>query len=564
MRRKTDSSGSTLNRRQLLQSSAALTTLGTSLAMTSATVPLSSARAASNADTAVVDTASGKLRGKVIDDVSVFKGIPYGDSTAGAGRFMPPRPVKAWSGVRDAFDFGDSTMQPKGADVAWWEWIHDSRPRGEDCLVLNVFTPEATSARKRPVMFYLHGGGFNTGSASSPGVDGTQLAKHGDVVVVSINHRLNVFGFLYLADRASGQFAGNGNVGMLDAIAALRWVKENIAAFGGDADNVTIFGQSGGASKVAVLMAMPAAKGLFHKAIVQSASSLIKMATPEQAHAATDALLAALPEGAGIEALQQLPAADLLKARAKAIKATDSIDNFRPVVDGTSLPVHPFDPTAPQQSRDIPLLIGTCDTEQTFFLGPHPENFTVTREQASARIAHFVGIDDAATAQLYDSYASAHAGASPSDIMIYVLSDQMYRRNDTLAAERKAAQSGAPAYSYLFTWRSPVQDGKLKSPHTLCIPFVFGTYDAASLMIGTGPERAVLSRKVQAAWVNFARTGVPSAPDLPQWPPYSAERRATMIFDNQCSIVDDPRRSDRLALDKTPIYSPDHSARRAG
>jgi para-nitrobenzyl esterase len=350
---------------------------------------------------------------------------------------------------------------------------------------------------------------------------------------------------------------------MLDCVAALNWVKQNIEAFGGDPNNVTIFGQSGGASKVAVLMAMPQAKGLFHKAIVQSASSLIRMATPEEATRAARGLLDELGGEGALDKLREFPRSDLLAARVKAIARAGGVDNYRPVLDGKSLSVHPFDPTAPEQSRDIPLLIGTADTEQTFFLGPTAENFTLDRSQAVTRIARFVGLEEAEAGKLYDDYAASRTNPSPSDIMIYVLSDQMYRRNDILAAERKALQGGAPAYLYLITWRSPVLDGRLKSPHTICIPFVFGTYEAAAPMIGTGADRLALSRKMMGAWTAFARTGVPAAEGLPAWTPYDGATRATMILDNECRIQNDPRKADRLALDKHPLYAPDAAARRA-
>jgi para-nitrobenzyl esterase len=512
----------------------------------------------------VVETALGKIRGRIVDGVSQFKGIPYADVTSGDGRFLPPRAPKAWSGIRDALSVGRSAPQPgRTQNVPWWAWITDKQPQGEDCLVLNVYTPELPAARKRPVMVYLHGGGFNTGSASTAGTDGTHLARRGDVVVVTINHRLNVFGFLYLAGFDGSRYADNGNAGMLDTVAALRWVKENIAAFGGDPDNVTIFGQSGGASKVAVLMAMPRAQGLFHKAIIQSASSLIRMATPEQATAAARGLLDELGGERVIDKINEIPAADLLAARRRAIVKAGGVDNFRPVVDGKSLPAHPFHPAAPGLSKNVPLLIGTADTEQTFFLGPNPSNFSLERPQSVARIARFVGVPESDTGKLYDSYAASRDRASPSEIMIYVLSDQMYRRNDTLAAGRKVQQDGAAVYSYLITWRSPVLDGRLKSPHTMCIPFVFGTYDAAAPMIGTGANRATLSRKMMGAWTSFAGSGVPRAQGLPAWQPYNAVARPTMIFDDECRMENDPRKADRLALDSYPLYTPEASARRA-
>lgn len=543
-----------LSRRSVLRAGAAWV----GAAMSTSVIP-----ANASADP-IVETALGKVRGRSSDGVSTFKGIPYADVTSGDGRFLPPRASKAWSGVRDAFSVGRSAPQPgRSRDVSWWRWITDSQPQGEDSLVLNVYAPEQPGARKRPVMFYLHGGGFNTGSASTAGTDGTHLARRGDVVVVTINHRLNVFGFLYLAELDGGRCATSGNAGMLDAVAALRWVKQNIAAFGGDPNNVTIFGQSGGASKVAVLMAMPEAQGLFHKAIIQSASSLIRMATPDQATAAARRLLDELGGERAIDKLGEIPAADLLAARQRSIVKAGGVDNFRPVVDGKALPLHPFDPAAPSQSKTIPLLIGVTDTEQTFFLGPDERNFSLDRPQAVARIARFIGIPEGDASRLYDGYAASRDNASPSDIVIYVLSDQMYRRNDTLAADRKVAQGGAAVYSYLITWRSPVLDGRLKSPHTMCIPFVFGTYDAAAPMIGTGANRAALSQKMMGAWVSFAASGVPRAKDLPAWEPYNSTTRPTMIFDDECRVEQDPRKADRLALAGYPLYSPAAAARRA-
>jgi para-nitrobenzyl esterase len=505
----------------------------------------------------VIETAQGKLRGASIDGINIFKGIPY----ARSARFQPPQPVASWSGVRDALALGASAPQPKrAAEVPWWNWISGRQPQSEDCLVLNVFAPASTAERKLPVMFFLHGGGFTTGSASALGYDGTQLARRGDVVVVSINHRLNLFGFLYLAELAGPAYADSGNVGMLDCVAALQWVRQNISAFGGDPGNVTIFGQSGGASKVAVLMAAPAAHGLFHKAIIQSASSLIRMVMPEQATASAKALC----DVAGVTAdkLRDVPVDALLAARQTVVARAGGADPWRPVMDGRFLPTHPFDPEAPALSKKVPLIIGTADTEQTFFLGASDRNFALDRSEAIARIARFVGIADGEAVRLFEDYSASHAGASPSEIMAYVMSDQMYRRNDTLAADLRARQGGAPTYSYLITWRSPVMGGKLKSPHTVCIPFVFGTHEVAAPMIGSGAAQAALSAKMMGAWTSFVRTAVPTASGLPAWTPYDTEKRPTMIFDDECGIENDPRQADRLALARYPLYSPEDSARR--
>jgi len=516
----------------------------------------------------VLETAGGRLRGETLGGVHRFRGIPYAQSTGGANRFLRAQPLPPWSGIREANAYGARAPQPveESSGLAWRAWIRDRQPLGEDCLVMNIWTP-GTDSRKRPVLFYIHGGGFNTGSGGTAGCEGEILARRGDIVVVTINHRLNLFGHLYWPG-TDERFADAGNNGILDIIAALQWVRTNIAIFGGDAGNVTISGQSGGASKVAVLMTMPQAQGLFHKAVIQSASSLIRMATMDEAARCTHALMKALDlEGRDPSALQQIPMDRLLAARKQAVAVAG--DNFRPVVDGLSLTEHPFHPNAPAASADIPLLIGTCENELTFNLGVNPANFTLSEEEALRRVQTFVGVDAEQASQLMQRFRATRPQASSSDIMIAVMSEQMYRRNDILAAERKAAQAvstkgRAPAYMYLFTWKTTALGGMLKTPHTLCIPFVFGTVDAAAEMLGSGPERYTLSERVMNAWTSFARTGNPNHQGLPPWQPYSATERATMIFDNQCRLENDPAREDRLALNEYPLYSADASSRRAG
>ena len=510
----------------------------------------------------VVETKSGKLRGLRRDGVFTFKGIPYGQPTGGVNRFMPPIAATPWTGVRDALDYGARAPQNERPSAApHVAWIRDTRPASEDCLVLNVFTPALKDGARRPVMVYIHGGGFISGSSGATGIDGSNLAKNGDVVVVSMNHRLNVFGHCYLG-AFDKRFADSGNVGMLDLVAALKWVRDNVAQFGGDAGNVTIFGQSGGASKVAVLMAMPDAKGLFHKAIVQSASSLLRMAPAQDAERAAYAILAELNlDKSQAAELQRVPADKLLAAMSASIKET-GIDNNRPTVDGRSLPTHPFDPTAPALSADVPLLIGTCETETAFDFSQNPKNFSLNADEARARVKFLLGLDDAGTDRMIAAYKRTHPNATPSELVIYIFSDYKYRQNDIKAAELKAAQGGAPAFMYLFTWRTPVLDGNLKTPHTLCIPFVFGTVDIATGITGNSPTRFALSEKVQKAWVAFARSGNPGHSGLPQWKPYSAAERTTMIFDNECKAVNDPAGADRIAINTAPFYVAEVAGRR--
>ena len=510
-----------------------------------------------------VEIDSGTLRGRAEDGVYTFKGVPYGAATGGANRFLPPLPVIPWTGVRDALDYGPRAPQnERPSKLPHLAWIRDTRPYSEDCLVLNVFTPGFTDGGRRPVMVYIHGGGYVSGAGSAPGIDGANLARAGDVVVVTLNHRLNLFGHLYLGEFAA-RYADSGNVGMLDIVAALAWVRRNIAAFGGDPANVTIFGQSGGASKVAVLMAMPAAQGLFHKAIVQSASSLLRMATGEQAERNTHCFLTTLGLGSkDVHRLHELPVATLLEAMPAAVKAAGGIDNYRPMVDGRTLPVHPFDSAAPAPSAAIPLMIGWCETELRFTYSLTPEVFALSEAEARARVARLIGIELDQAEALLATYRRTRPEDSPGDLFALIHSDHQYRRNVTRAAELKAAQAGAPVYLYEFTWRTPVLDGMLRTPHTLCIPFVFGNCDIAAGITGTGADRYALQEAAMGAWLAFARHGDPNHAELPRWEHFDAAARATLVFDTPCRLALDPAREERLAIEAQPPYEADALYRR--
>jgi para-nitrobenzyl esterase len=509
--------------------------------------------------TAVVETTHGKVRGGSDRGVDHFKGVPYGDTTAGGNRFLLPQPVRPWTGIQEAVAYGarapqkDRPVKPANA------WIRSDTPTGEDCLVLNVFTPSATDGGKRPVMVWLHGGGYNAGSGDAPGLDGTNLAKIGDVVVVTLNHRLNAFGYSTLAGLDDARYADSGNAGMLDIVAALEWVRDNISAFGGDAGNVTIFGQSGGGSKVAVLMTMAAAKGLFHKAIIQSASSHLRLATPDHAARAGRCLMEALGlDASTASAIHDVPADRLLAAYDAAVAARNGNDSFRPVVDGRSILNNPFDLDAPDLAADVPLMIGSCETEKSFYdITADPKTLPLSEDALRAHVMQFVGIGDGEAAALIAGYRENRPDAPARDIYNVISSDHMYRRNVIEAAEAKSRQGGAPAYLYEFTWKTPVLGGMLKSPHTLCIPFVFGTVEAAAEFVGTGPQQTALMQRTMGAWLAFARTGDPNHPGLPAWKPYNAETRPTMIFDNDCALAEDPKRDDRIRIGSCPRFISD-------
>jgi para-nitrobenzyl esterase len=490
---------------------------------------------ATTSELPIAETSSGKVRGLVNNGVNVFRGVPYGASTAGAARFLPPRKPEPWSGVRDAFENGHTATQIMPAASAIGAGLRSNARQGEDCLVLNVFSQGLNDGHKRPVMVWIHGGGYTYSSGTTLAADGTNLARSQDAAVVCLNHRLNIFGHLYLAELGGPKYADSGNVGMLDLVAALEWVHENISRFGGDRDNVTIFGQSGGGGKVSTLLAMPTAKGLFHRAVIESGSTL-KQLSREEAQRQTDRFLAKLGASRDhIDDLQTMPTDRLLAG----MSATNGI-RLGPVVDGRALSRDPFDPTAPEISADVPVMIGTAETEGTYFAAP--DLLSMDEATMRSRLSERLGGD---AAKVIDLFRKTRAKATPSQLYFTILA---FPTKANLQAERKAALGRAPAYLYQIDWKTPVQDGTRFSPHCLEIPFVFNNVWHMPELVGTGPEIQTLADQVSGAWAAFARSGNPNHSGIPQWPAFRANQRATMVIDREWRAASDLNREERLAM----------------
>ena len=510
--------------------------------------------------TTVAETTSGKIRGFKRNGVYIFKGVPYGASTAGARRFKPPVKPEPWTGIRNALQYGricpyqDSAhFDTDGGNLA----NHDEDAfvlhrgafltvPGEDCLRVNLWTPEINASRRRPVMVYMHGGGFTAGSGHDLlSYDGESLARNHDVVVVTHNHRLNVYGYLNLASVGGEQYASSANVGMLDIVAVLEWVRDNIATFGGDPGSVTIFGQSGGGGKVVALMAMPAAKGLFHRAIVQS-GPFLKALSPDYSGQLAELVIQELGfSKSHLNELQTIPVDRLSGAAAEAMKKMPphkpslyevyDQHNWGPTVDGRTLPRHPFDPGAPETSADVPLLTGTNLHEAISGLD-RADVKTMRTDEVHRLVAEAFG--DRAK-QIIDAYKREYPDATPFDLYA-TISAASFRHPAFEQATRKAALGGAPAYSYVYSWRTPVLDARPGSFHAAEIAFTFDNAEICDHYSGGTAEALLLSKQVSTAWVNFARSGNPNHKGLPHWPAYTSEQRATMYLDAPCAVRNNP------------------------
>jgi para-nitrobenzyl esterase len=502
---------------------------------------------------AIVATNAGKVAGYVRNGMFTFKGIPYGDTTEGANRFMPPAKPKPWTGLRSSRQVG--YVSPQGPRGGWandeeafmFSW--DDGIQGEDCLRVNVWTPGLGDGKKRPVMVWLHGGGFTAGSGQElRSYDGENLARRGDVVVVTLNHRLNVLGYLNLAAYGD-KYAQSANVGMLDIVAALEWVRDNIAVFGGDPGTVTIFGQSGGGGKVSALMGMPDAKGLFHRAIVES-GSMLKMGTQERSRKLADLIVRELGLSAEtIDKLQTMPYAQLLEASTTVMRKNNprpagGVPNFRrmadmlgfaPVVDEKVLPAHPFEPKASEISADVPMIVGTTLNEFVSAIN-HPEYEEMTDAEMVQKVeTMFPG----KSANIVVAFKQRTPNVKPFDIWSHIAASTV-RENAIKQCKAKAALGKAPAYLYWFTWQTPILDGRPRAFHCAEIAFAFDNIDRCEKMTGGGPDARALAAKVSDAWIHFARTGDPSHPGIPKWTPFSPETVPTMIFDNRTELVNNP------------------------
>ncbi|MGI1677622.1 MAG: carboxylesterase/lipase family protein [Cellvibrionaceae bacterium] len=517
---------------------------------------------------AIVKTTAGKIRGTIADGVRIYRGIPYGADTGGENRFLPPQPVEKWDGIRDALEFGNMAPQAGGiagagrplADARITSALFaplTAQPQSEDCLFLNVWSKGVGKKANRPVMVWLHGGGFTSGSGASSLYDGINLCRRGDVVVVTINHRLGALAHLNLSplnkDQYGDKYKNSGMAGMLDAVQALEWVRDNIKQFGGDANNVTIFGESGGGRKVSTLLATPSAKGLFHRAIIQSGPGL-RFPTQEIATLRTKILM----EELGLTAdqtdkllaipFEKIAAAQGVAERKTVAQLPESAPFFdrygwSPVVCD-ALPHSPFDPEAPQESIDIPVMIGTNRHEMALFISPNKALDTIDMKMLKAQVKPFAG--DKAD-ELIATYQKQYPEENLRGILLLILADDRYRMDSIRLAERKSKKKAAPIYMYRFDWETPVWNGLLRASHALEIPFVFNNAQLSDAFTGGGPDAVQLSAVMSETWMSFARTGNPNNDMLAKWKPYDSKNRSTMLFSNSPELVNDPGSVERLA-----------------
>ncbi|MBS0297057.1 MAG: carboxylesterase/lipase family protein [Proteobacteria bacterium] len=487
----------------------------------------------------VARTRHGEVRGYLDDGIKVFKGVPYGADTA-TRRFLPPAPPEPWQGVREATAYGLASPQ-----------THAGEAIGEDCLKLNVWTPGLRDGARRPVMFYIHGGEYSHGSGSAELYDGARLCRRGDVVVVTVNHRLAAVGHLYLGKIAGPEYAASGNVGILDLILALRWVRDNIAEFGGDPSRVMVFGQSGGGAKIATMTGIPLAKGLFHRAITMSGQQ-VTASGPLGATERAKAYLAALKL-----APEQWPQLKTLPIE-RLVEAMDAPDPnihksgiyWGPVLDNAVIHRHAFYPDAARIMPEVPLIIGNTHDETRYFFRNEPGLFSLTWDALPARLGPEMRTDidpDFVVAE----YRRLYPNYSPTDVFFAASTAARSWRGAVIEQEVRAA-SGLPVQAYQVNWRSLLDGGKWGAPHTIDIPLAFDNTDKPAAASGDGPAARAMAEVVSETFIAFARTGDPANPKLPAWPVYELDKRSTMIFDLPPHVEDDPRAAERRLFAQVP------------
>jgi para-nitrobenzyl esterase len=556
------------NRRKFFQmvgAGAAGLTLGTS-AMSLASCASPSAKKADEDDQvlfigdniALTDTQYGKVRGYILRGINYFLGIPYGADTSGANRFMPPQKPKPWTDVFPAIWWGNTA--PQNMDNRYANkygsfrdhWNYDDV--SEDCLRINVFTPGINDGKKRPVMFWMHGGGFTNGNGiEHDGYNGENLARLGDIVFCSVNHRLGPLGYANLAGVGGEKYASSGNAGMLDLVAALEWVRDNIANFGGDPGNVTIMGQSGGGAKVCTTTAMPLAKGLFHKAVVLSGATTTLGDKEYSEKLGSYILKEAGLTSSGIDKLQDMPWKDYyaLANRASAKLAQESgrsgmMGGFSPVVDGTIIPQHPYSPEPSPIATDIPMIISSTFNEQSpSWTDASLENITLDEvvEKVKARAGFGAGFGDKAK-EVVDAYAKAFPEKKPVEIWSLVSSN---RQGVVNLANAKSKQP-AGVYVDWFGWQPPLFDNRMRAFHCVDICFWYYNTDLMLSHTGGGVRPRNLSTKMAGSLLQFMKTGDPNGGGLPVWPKYTSANGEVMILDDVCEVKNDPDREARKSL----------------
>jgi para-nitrobenzyl esterase len=512
----------------------------------------------------IAKTTCGSVRGEKKDGILVFKGIPYAEPPTGGNRFKPAPKLKPWAGVRDALVYAPQCPQIRGRGRP-----KDWKPpvSAEDCLYLNVWTQGVGNGRKRPVMFYSHYGGFTNGNGGAEGspenqyCDGAALARDYDVVVVTHNHRLGIMGYLYLGDLLGDEYAASGITGMLDIVAALEWVRDNIEHFGGDSGTVMIWGESGGGAKTSVLTAMPSAQGLYHRASIES-GPVLRMKSRDAANEATRDVLTTLnltdkqagellkvPPDTLIEVMQRV--SPPVPPVSKVTRELSTLVRFSPMVDGHYLPVHPYDPVAPAISAKVPLIVGTDKDETLFLFRNTPEGgLSMNEEELRRRLEPMF---HEKSSRVLEVYRRSRPGASPAELFVAITTAEWMVSDAITLAERKAALNADPVYMYEFAFDSPSPAPagvpyRSGSPHGSEVPFKFDHVPGDPKT----DKGARAAKHMSRAWATFARNGNPSHDGIPVWPPYTLGKRSTMIIDAECRVVDDPHREERLLWKELP------------